>query len=176
MKTIDTGVLAENLQALFNYIKRVRREIASLNQSADGIDKFATMAEQLDGIVESTSDASDTIMDAVEKNGETVAMLREKISDADQIALLDIIEKNNNSVFEACAFQDLTGQRVSKIIKSVSYVESRVDALMEVWGRDELNLVEPQPDEDMTDEEQLLHGPQSKAEAISQDEIDKLFD
>ena len=63
---------------------------------------------------------------------------------------------------------------MNKIVKSVSYVEDRVSALREIWGDQELDKVEIAVEE-LTDDEKLLNGPQSKAEAISQDEIDKLF-
>ena len=170
----DTQRLSENLEALFRYVQRVRTEIASLNQSSDGEDKFATMGEQLDGVVEATKDASDSIMEAIEKNNDAVARLKGSIKDAALIDVLEDIENNNNTVFEACAFQDITGQRVSKIVKSVSYVEERVTALREIWGDDELDKVERVVVE-LTEDEKLLNGPQSKANAISQDEIDKLF-
>ncbi len=174
LKALDSQRLSENLEALFSYVQRVRTEIASLNQSGDGEDKFATMGEQLDGVVEATRDASDSIMEAIEKNNEAVAKLKESIKDSELIELLDNIENSNNAVFEACAFQDITGQRVTKIIKSVSYVEDRVNALREIWGDDELDRVELAVVE-LTEDEKLLHGPQPKAVAISQDEIDKLF-
>ena len=173
---IDFGILEENLQSLFSYIQRVRMEIAALNRDSDGVDKFATMGEQLDAIVESTKEATDVIMDSLEKNGDVVGKLQKLLTDQDQIALLSQILDNNNAVFEACAFQDLTGQRVTKIIKSVTYVEDRVNNLMEIWGRKELEKVKIESNVDLTADEKLLHGPQLKADAISQDEIDKLFD
>ena len=71
--------------------------------------------------------------------------------------------------------QDITGQRVSKIVKSISYVEERVTALREIWGDDELAKVELAVVE-LTEDEKLLNGPQLKTAAISQDEIDALFD
>ena len=173
---IDFGILEENLQSLFSYIQRVRMEIAALNRDSDGVDKFATMGEQLDAIVESTKEATDVIMDSLEKNGDVVGKLQKLLTDQDQIALLSQILDNNNAVFEACAFQDLTGQRVTKIIKSVTYVEDRVNNLMEIWGRKELEKIKIESNVDLTADEKLLHGPQLKADAISQDEIDKLFD
>ena len=175
LKVRDSKRLTENLEALFSYVQRVRTEIASLNQSGDGEDKFATMGQQLDGVIEATKEASDSIMEAVERNNEAVAKLKKAITDADSIEVLEDIESNNNAIFEACAFQDITGQRVTKIVKSVSYVEERVTALREIWGDDELDKVELKV-VDLTEDEKLLHGPQSKAVAISQDEIDKLFD
>ena len=174
LNKLDAQRLTDNLEALFSYVQRVRTEIASLNRSGDGEDKFATMGEQLDGVVEATKDASDAIMEAIEKNNEAVSRLKESIKDAELVDILDTIETGNNAVFEACAFQDITGQRVTKIVKSVTYVEERVTALREIWGDDELDKVE-RVVEELTDDEKLLNGPQSKADAITQEEIDKLF-
>ena len=168
--------LEENLNALFRYVDRVRVEIATLNKSGDGDDKFMTMSKQLDGVVEATKDASDRIMDAVENSNAASDKLREALSDPAQLELLDRIIDSNNVVFEACAFQDLTGQRVTKIVKSVSYVEARVTALRAIWGNRELDAFEVKQKDERTEDEKLLHGPQITAEAISQDEIDRLFD
>jgi chemotaxis protein CheZ len=168
--------LEQNLNALFKYVDRVRVEIATLNKSGNGDDQFMTMSKQLDGVVEATKDASDRIMDAVEKSNEASDMLRESLKDPAQIALLERIADSNNVVFEACAFQDLTGQRVTKIVKSVCYVEDRVTALRAIWGDRELDAVDLNQDDERTEDEKLLNGPQMTAEAISQDEIDKLFD
>ena len=168
--------LEENLQALFTYVQRVRQEIASLNSAGDGEDKFVTMGEQLDGIVEATMDATEIIMSAVENNANLVLQMRDLATDEKQIALLDKLLTNQNTVFEACAFQDLTGQRITKIIKSITYVEERVNALRIIWGREEIDKARTNVTDDRTEDEKLLHGPQTKTKAISQDDIDKLFD
>ena len=167
--------LEENLNALFRYVDRVRVEIASLNKSGNGDDQFMTMSHQLDGVVEATKEASDRIMDAVEKSNDASGMLRDLLTDPAQMELLDRIADSNNVVCEACAFQDLTGQRVTKIVKSVCYVEDRVTALRAIWGDRELDAVDLGPKDERTEDEKLLNGPQMSAEAISQDEIDKLF-
>ena len=112
----------------------------------------------------------------MEKNDDVVTKLRETITDADQLALLDQINANGANVFEACSFQDFTGQRISKVMKSVTYMEDRVNALIEVWDKDEIDKIEVKPDKEKTEDEKLLHGPALEGEGISQDEIDKLFD
>ena len=99
------------------------------------------MADQLDAIVGPTKEATNTIMEAMENNDEILTRLREGITDADHLAGLDRIAANGAAVFEACSFQDITGQRVSKVVKSVSYVEQRINALIEIWGKDELENV-----------------------------------
>ncbi len=172
-KRLNNDVLEENLKALFTYIQRVRQEIAALNRAGDGENKFETMGEQLDGIVEATMDATEIIMGAVESNANTVHELRKLTTGKKQNALLDQMLENQSAVFEACAFQDLTGQRITKIIKSISYVEDRVNVLREIWGYDE---AETKPADERTEDEKLINGPQVKAKAISQNEIDQLFD
>ena len=79
-------------------------------------------------------------------------------------------------MFEGCSFQDITGQRITKDIKSVTYVEDRVNSLIEVWGKDEIDRIQVNPDVEKTDDDKLLHGPALEGEGITQDEIDKFFD
>ena len=88
---------------------------------------------------------------------------------------METVEISNNTVFEARISQDMTGQRVTKIVKSVSYVEEKVTTLREIWGGDELDNITLAVVE-VTADENLLHGSQLKTDTISQDEIDKLLD
>lgn len=70
-ENLDSGLLGENLDELFAYIDKVPMEIAALNHA----DKFQTMTKQLDGILKETTDASDKIMGAIEKNNEAIEKL-----------------------------------------------------------------------------------------------------
>jgi chemotaxis protein CheZ len=168
--------LKTELRSLFNYVQRVRQEIAAIDHPVEDEHHFDKMGDQLDAIVKATEEATNTIMAMMEKNEDAVGKLRDGITDADQIALLDQISENGMNVFQACSFQDITGQRVSKLVKSLTYVEDRVDALVEIWGKAKLQEVEVLPISEKTADEKLLHGPQMEGEGISQDEIDKLFD
>lgn len=172
----EADVLKQELLGLFKYLKRVRQEIAAINRPADEEMHFDSMSDQLDAIVKATEEATDTIMGCMEKNDEIVDELRKSLTDKDQLALLDRISGNGADVFEACSFQDITGQRITKVVKSVTYVEDRVNALINVWGKDEIDRIEVKADVEKTDDEKLLRGPALKGEGITQDEIDKLFD
>ncbi len=172
----EADLLKRELYGLFKYIQRVREEIAAINRPADESLHFDSMSDQLDAIVKATEEATNTIMECMEKNDDVVTKLRETITDADQLALLDQISANGAKVFEACSFQDITGQRIAKVVRSVTYVEARVYALIEVWGKDEIEKIEVKPDKILTEEEKLLHGPALEGEGITQAEIDKLFD
>lgn len=85
------------------------------------------------------------------------------------------LSDNGMQIMEACSFQDLTGQRVTKVARSLTYVEDRVNSVVEIWGKDAVEKVDIGPSKKTTDQ-MLLHGPQRQGEGISQDAIDKLFD
>lgn len=175
-KPMELDVLKKELTGLFQYIQRVRQEIAAISRPAEKDHRFESMGEQLDAIVKATEQATNTIMECMENNNDILIKMKSETKDADQIANIDKLLNNTNAVFEACSFQDITGQRVSKVVKSVTYVEDRVNALSEAWGREELDKVEVKPFKEKTEDEKLLHGPQDPNKAISQSEIDALFD
>lgn len=172
----EFDVLKKELTGLFQYIQRVRQEIAAISRPADEDHRFGSMGEQLDAIVKATEAATDTIMECMEADTALLQKLKEANANADQAAIIDEMMGNTNKVIEACSFQDITGQRISKVVKSVIYVEDRVNALSEAWGREELEKVEVKPAHQKTEDEKLLHGPQDADKAISQSEIDALFD
>jgi chemotaxis protein CheZ len=172
---LENHKLKSELTGLFRYLERVREEIAAISRPADEELQFESMGEQLDAIVLATEKATNTIMESTEKTLDAVEKLRQNVSDAAQVALLDQIVGDGNDILEACSFQDITGQRVSKVVKSVTYVEERVNALIEVWGKDEVASVEVEG-KDKSDDEKLLSGPQLEGKGLDQAAIDALFD
>jgi len=171
----ELELLQTEIVNLFNYIQRVRLEVAAITQPEEGEDRFDNMSDQLDAIVRATEDATNSIMEVVEQNSDTINKIR-GITDNEEVrALVDEIENNSNNIFEACTFQDITGQRVTKIARSVTYVESRVNSLIEIFGKEHLTNVEVETEE-KTEDEKLLAGPQLEGQGVTQDEIDKLFD
>ena len=176
---METREELELLQAeilnLFNYIQRVRKEVAAITRTDEGSGRFDNMSDQLDAIVQATEDATNSIMEVVEQNSETIEKIRGKTSDAEVLALLDELENNSSNIFEACTFQDITGQRVTKIARSVTYVESRVNSLIQIFGKEHIESTEVETEE-QSEDEKLLQGPQLEGQGVTQDEIDKLFD
>lgn len=168
--------LKQEFDALRRYIQRVRKEIASIDRPADEDHKFDSTGEQLDAIVKATEEATDTIMECMENNEEAIDKLREQITDSVQVALLDQISNNGNEVFKACSFQDITGQRVNKVVKSITYVEERVLSLVDIMGKEKIDEIEVVEDQEKTEDEKLLSGPQLEGKGLSQNDIDNLFD
>ena len=77
---------------------------------------------------------------------------------------------------EACNFQDITGQRITKVVNTLKFVEERIDAMIEIWGEDDIAEVDPSVTPDSEGDSALLNGPALGDEGIDQNDIDKLFD
>ncbi len=171
--------LKKELVGLFGHMYKIRKELAVIGDPDGEKDHFSTMSDLLDGIVEEADSASNKIMENMEASEILLEKVRAHVTDKEILSLLDQITEHDNSVFEACAFQDLTGQRVSKIAKSLKFIEDRIKRLIYMWGRDELAAIVAEyklnelGDEDP--DKKLLNGPQRIGVAITQDEIDKLF-
>src|SRR3954454_13573343 len=95
--------------------------------------------------------------------------------------LANDIEVQVMEIMTACSFQDITGQRTTKVINTLRYIEERVNALIEVWGVDRTGsgaipdvaaahrkLNDARPDA------HLLNGPQLDGQGVSQNDIDAL--
>lgn len=174
-EAVDDKLRLEILN-LFQYVQRLRQEIAGISKRDDDQTAFESMSEQLDAIVGATEKATNTILEAVEAMTEASEELRGIDDAAARGKLCDQIADQSVEVMQACTFQDITGQRVTKIVSSMRFVEERVSMMAEIWGREEIEeLADTLPDEEKTGDEALLNGPQLPDEAISQDEIDKLF-
>lgn len=173
-ETSEVGLKRE-LDGLLRYMNKVRSEVSAIGRPADEDHGFESMGEQLDAILGATADATNTIMGSMEKNDDITDKLREKLEDPELIALLDQLNQNSSDVFEACSFQDITGQRISKVVKSITYVEERVNSLMDYCEQDDADII-PVEAVKKTEDEALLNGPQLDGQGLSQDDIDALFD
>lgn len=172
----DVTVLKKELVGLFGHIQRIRKELAAISQPSEDTDHFNSMTDQLDAIVQATESATNTIMESMEEIGDLVTKVQARTTDAESRGMLGNITDRTNAVFEACSFQDITGQRVTKVVNSLKFIEERVNALIFMWGKDELAKVVVEIREDKDDpDKKLLNGPQLQGHGVSQAEVDKLF-
>ena len=173
---LDRKLRSEILN-LFQYVERLREEIGCLIQQPEGQTRFEKMSDQLDAVLTSTGEATHTVLEDLEAISSTAEELREVADPAKVEALCDRITEKSMDGMEACSFQDLAGQRISKIIRSLRFIEERVDAMVEICGREGIEVLSsmlPSDDKDIEDGV-ALQGPPLPGEAVSQDEIDKLF-
>ena len=102
------------------------------------------------------------------------------MTSADQQKILsEEIQERVVSIFEACNFQDLTGQRISKVMTTMKFIENHITVMMDIWGGvDAIKAHAPLIADDRAGDARLLNGPKLDGDAghASQNDIDALFD
>lgn len=172
-----TDILESELLNLQQMTQRIEQEInAVLLPSNNETDHFQNASEQLCDITKITQKAADAIMEAAELSDANISTLRSIVSDnieADEI--LNQMTANTQKMFEACTFQDITGQRVSIVKDSLSYIEERINSINQLL--DGRLPDSPTLDvDDKTEDDKLLNGPQLEGEGLKQSDVDALFD
>lgn len=170
----QVGALRRELQCMAALIQDTRSEVAGLLPAGVSHSRLTSASDELDAVVDATERAAVDIMNAAEQAQEAVQRLRASSDlSADQLQNIDIIDGAVLDIFMACSFQDLTGQRIRKVVQALTYIEKRVLALSELWQE----KVELRPDDappaDTRQDSHLLNGP--TAGGLRQDDIDSLL-
>lgn len=170
--------LKVELDLIHNAIDQTKREIAVLHSKSFSGEEMAKVNGELGAVVGGTEEATQQILEAAEAIDQAATALG-KVNSADQQqALSDEIQERVISIFEACNFQDLTGQRISKVMNTMKFIEHHIVAMMEIWGGvDEIKSHAPPVVDTRDDDAKLLNGPRALGESghASQDDIDALF-
>lgn len=171
--SVDDDSIKLELVELVRSIGKAKSEIAAIKHPMAGNGRLEKASKQLSAIVEATESATNDILKSVEQI-ETIAndFTASHPADGEAMSLADDIGAQLVNIMEACSFQDITGQRVTKVINIVEFIEERVQAMIKIWGDEAFDQlpVEDEPEDD------LLQGPQLADEGISQGDIDALFD
>ena len=88
-------------------------------------------------------------------------------------ALGDALTIEVTKIYEACSFQDITGQRIKKVVDTLTHIEQRLERFASVMGVEDAELEETL--EDKRKRENLLNGPALNGPEVAQDDIDALF-
>jgi chemotaxis protein CheZ len=165
----------EEIQAA---IERTKHEIATLHTSGFEGPEMRRVTGELDAIVGGTERATETILSAAEAIDDKAGHLVAAIKDEHDKALATDIQEQVVQIYEACNFQDLTGQRISKIVGVLKFIEERIVRVMDIWGG--IETFEGLEAEEMPKAEgdrKLLNGPPiaGDLDRASQDDIDALF-
>ncbi|WP_181705933.1 protein phosphatase CheZ [Chthonobacter rhizosphaerae] len=166
-KTFDVAIYRE-LGAMAEEISAMKRELSELQLADMRHQRIPEAGLELDAIVEATEAATNTIMTAAE------AIMSAVPADAD--GYQQTVNDRIVEIFEACSFQDITGQRISKVVRTLGHLESRITTLVE---RLKIMQITDAPREETPEErrqrELILHGPQLSGEGVTQTDIDAYF-
>src|ERR1700712_2494520 len=170
--------LKVELDLIHDAINRTKQEIAALHGKSFGGEEMARMTGELGAVVGGTEQATQQILEATEAIDQAATALAKVTSPDQQRLLSEEIQERVVSIFEACNFQDLTGQRISKVMSTMKFIEQHINAMMEIWGGVDAIKAHVTPIVDTREgDARLLNGPKLDGDIghASQDDIDALF-
>jgi chemotaxis protein CheZ len=166
------------LDLIHDAITRTKQEIATLHgKSFDG-EEMAKVNGELGAVVGGTEEATQQILAAAEAIDNASTAIGKVTSVDQQKQLLEDIQDNVVAIFEACNFQDLTGQRISKVMTTMKFIENHIITMMDIWGGvDAIKAHAPPIVDDRVGDAKLLNGPMLDGDIghASQDDIDAMF-
>ncbi len=169
--------LKVELDAISEAIQKTKQEIATLHYAGAQGREMDRVTDELGAIVLGTETATNAILAAAERVDELAGNLAARVSGDDKEIAREIADQVIG-IFEACNFQDITGQRISKVVAAMRFVDERVNQMIHIWGG--LESFKDVPTIESTDrvgDRALLNGPAltDDIDCTSQDDIDALF-
>ncbi len=166
--------LHAEIEALAEYINTAKAEITEIRADKINAVYLPEASDQLSAIVGATEQATNEIFEAVE----SIEALASTMAPEQAERITEAVTR----VYEACSFQDITGQRISKVVTALQNVETRVDALLHAFGQEGAAAANGTPAEESAatkpgarPDEDLMHGPALPGEANSQEDVDALL-
>lgn len=163
--TAKEATLLREVEELGRTIANAKTEIAALrvDDITDRDIPFAT--DELDAIVDHTAHATHAILESCEMLDEVSA----SVSGDAATKLQDAVTR----IYEACSFQDITGQRITKVVSTLKVIEAKVEHIIATFGQNTVAVVHTGTH--VASDADLLNGPQLPAHAMDQTDIDKLL-
>ncbi|PCJ57575.1 MAG: chemotaxis protein CheZ [Rhodospirillaceae bacterium] len=162
--------LYQEFEQLAVFIQKAKQDIAALSPDEIQEKHIPLATDELDAIVMATERATGEILDSAEK----IEAVFEKVDDEIRTKLNEAV----TNIYEACSFQDITGQRISKIVATLKEIEEKVQGLVAAFGSSLPSAEEKKDGSDQKEQEDsrsLLNGPQLPGAGKSQEEIDALL-
>ncbi len=166
---IDAAIYRE-LKAIADYISFLRSEIGELQANEMRAKRIPAAGEELHAVVSATEAAGNAIMASAE------AVMGASANTIEEYKAF--VEEQMLAIFEACSFQDLTGQRITKVVQTLEQIETRVARFAVATNANDKSGFAN--DEEAARAERadtlLLHGPSLDGEGIVQNEVDAILD
>ena len=167
-QAMDTKVYRE-LREIAGYIESMRHEIGALQVNDLKNTRIPAAGEELGAIVQATETATNTIMECAEAVMAAAA--------SDPAAYKALVDEKMLVIFEACSFQDITGQRIAKVVETLQHIEERVSRFADVVNAKDIDGFMTEQERERAERKQkfLLNGPQLAGGGVDQAKVDEMF-
>jgi chemotaxis protein CheZ len=177
--------LRGEMQAIQDAISETKRQVVSFHAPSHQGVTVNHAAGELGAVVMDTEGATNNILAAAERIEMLSGVIESETTMDAMKTRAGEIAQQVMMIYEACNFQDLTGQRISRVCDTLNFVEDRVSRMAEVWGGlDALSQIMSSEIEAQKAKQEAL-GTHALAAGpamvgadghVGQDDIDALFD
>lgn len=161
--TATETLLLHEVEELGQTIANAKAEIAALKVDDITASHIPSATDELDAIVAHTAAATDAILEVCE----TLDQVGAAMSGEAQQQLQDATTR----IYEACSFQDITGQRITKVVAALKAIDAKVTYIVAAFG-ERRGAPAPAPQAAPV---ALENGPQLPGNAMDQSDIDRLL-
>jgi chemotaxis protein CheZ len=167
-ETMDSAIYRE-LREIAEYIQSMKTEIGVLGVNEIRETRIPAAGEELGAIVKATENATNTIMECAE------VVMATNTDDVE--AFKSLVDEKMLVIFEACSFQDITGQRIAKVVETLEHIEGRVGRFAAAIHAKDLGGYLSEFEQSRAERRQrlLLNGPAREGEGIDQADVDRLL-
>jgi len=167
-ETVDKAACRE-ITEIAASIAKAKSEIGNLQARDMREGRIPGAGLELDAVVQATEDATNTIMEQAERIMEADA----SETDAYQATINDAVIQ----IFEACTFQDITGQRISKVVETLQHIDQRISQFVAAVGVDDAEgpMSDEEAARDARKRDLMLNGPQHAGEGVDQADVDEML-
>jgi chemotaxis protein CheZ len=165
--------LERELAQLHDAVAHNVRELSAL--IGDGNERhMAHAAGKLGAAVEGMEKATEKILKSAEVIDECAKALTASLKDDYKRGLAQEIQDHVVNLYEACNFQDLSGQRIGHVIETLNSIEDQVEGMLKRHNGRPCDAPAAKP----FARPALLNGPRLDGDSghTSQDDIDLMFD
>ena len=165
---MDSAVYRE-LREIAGYIESLKHEIGALKANEIKTSRIPAAGQELSAVCKATEAATNTIMECAE------AVMA--ADGRDPAAYKALVEEKMMIVFEACSFQDITGQRISKVVETLQLIDERVSRFAKAISARDAAGPTTETERLRAERKQrlILNGPQLDGPETSQSEVDAMF-
>jgi chemotaxis protein CheZ len=187
-EVVEVMKLREEMEIIQTAIRETKREVVSLHAANPRTVTVHHAAGELGAVVLDTEGATNNILAAAERIEILAGVIQSETTKDGMKKRAGEIAAVVMTVYEACNFQDLTGQRITRVCETLNFVEGRVGRMAEIWGGlDSLSTIMASEIEALNEERSALGthalaagpalaGEEGQIGHVGQDDIDALFD
>ena len=137
--------MMSGLQDIYQQIHQAKEPNACILDKNESEQLFSEASKQLDEIMTTTEEATSHILNIIERqqdlapeNAELLRLASERRLDREEVARLfelnDLVDEDLTDILTTLSFQDLTGQRIKKIVATLKTIEGKAFELVMSTG------------------------------------------